>query len=43
MGKTIEIARVTKSPRGYMIKGDLQPHEATDQFITLVEECLIKE
>ncbi len=43
MTKTIETARVTKSPRGNMIKGDLQRHEATDEFITLVEECVIKE
>jgi len=43
MNKTIETARVTKSPRGYTIKGDLQPHEAVDPFITLVEECVIKE
>ena len=42
MNKTIETARVTKSPRGYTFKEDLQPHEAIDRFITIVEECVIK-
>ena len=43
MNQTIEKARVTKSPRGRTIKGDLKSSEGKDEFITLVEECVIKE